>query len=284
MYDTPDSVVVNDDLVLPGADASAVTREHFGKTPLSAVCAREMLKVSKTPCRAANGEERVGQLTMMAAKLLGAEGCMIMLLESDDRDELRFRMYSSACPDPAPACREWADQGEAAAREAILAGKSVLVEKRAVSSNPGLANQATASVRSIIASPVLVDNDIVGVVNLMGPEGPRRFGSDEVAVVEIVAWLVGQALHAIQLEKVLNSRFAQLAIAQEADHAIGNALVVARGRPEQLARILAKSFYREMVKLGFASGQIIGAASEIISQLSGNLKKYSDRWQKTQKS
>ena len=37
-----------------------------------------------------------------------------------------------------------------------------------------------------------------------------------------------------------------------------------------------------MVKLGFESAQIIGAASEIISQLSGSLKKHKERWQRNE--
>lgn len=35
-----------------------------------------------------------------------------------------------------------------------------------------------------------------------------------------------------------------------------------------------------MIKLGFESGQIISAASEIISQLSGSLRKHKERWQR----
>jgi hypothetical protein len=40
---------------------------------------------------------------------------------------------------------------------------------------------------------------------------------------------------------------------------------------------VAKSFFREMTRAGFDAGQIIGAASEIISQLSTTLNRHGKR-------
>jgi L-methionine (R)-S-oxide reductase len=42
--------------------------------------------------------------------------------------------------------------------------------------------------------------------------------------------------------------------------------------PEDVARILARSFFREMTKAGFESAQIVGAASELIDQLHHQLQ------------
>jgi GAF domain-containing protein len=237
-----------------------------------------MLKAVKTPCRAADPDERVGELTMMAAKLPGAEACMILLLDGNAGQTRRFRLYSSTCPGPETACREWARQGEAAAMQVLASGKSALLDARGSSASPGPLWE-----RSIIASPIRVDGAIVGVIDLVGAEGTRHFGSDDVSVLEVVAWLVGQALHAGHLQKVLDSRFAQIALLQEAGQALGSARALAAARPEQMARILAKSFYREMFKLGFQPRQVIGAATEIISQLSTNLRKYSARLEHSDK-
>jgi hypothetical protein len=129
-----------------------------------------------------------------------------------------------------------------------------------------------------------MESTIVGAISVSGGEVDRSFRPDDVAAVEIAGWLVGQALQTGRLQNLLKSQFAQLAMAQEAGHSPDNALLVSCERPNQLARILAKSFYREMIKLGFESGQIIGAASEIISQLSENLKKHRQRWQRTEAS
>jgi hypothetical protein len=47
--------------------------------------------------------------------------------------------------------------------------------------------------------------------------------------------------------------------------------------PNQIARILARSFYREMLSAGFNLNQILFAATEVISELSATLKSRSMR-------
>jgi hypothetical protein len=50
--------------------------------------------------------------------------------------------------------------------------------------------------------------------------------------------------------------------------------------PDQVAKILAKSFYKEMTRAGFGPSQIVNAASEIIEQLSGSLNRHSKRMER----
>jgi L-methionine (R)-S-oxide reductase len=142
-----------------------------------------------------------------------------------------------------------------------------------------LAKPTSSATRCIIASPLRVNGDVIGVMNLISRREAQRFGPEEVAFAEIVAWFVGQALNAVRLRSVLSSAFAQRAIAQVSEHRLAEAVSISSKQPQQLARILAKSFYGEMVKVGLDSGQIIDAASEIISQLSCNLKKHAARRQ-----
>jgi hypothetical protein len=42
--------------------------------------------------------------------------------------------------------------------------------------------------------------------------------------------------------------------------------------PEAVARVLARSFFKELTKAGFAPAQIISATTEIIDQLNTQLK------------
>jgi hypothetical protein len=44
-----------------------------------------------------------------------------------------------------------------------------------------------------------------------------------------------------------------------------------------MARIVARSFYREMTIAGFSQSQIIKVASEIISELSVSVRRHSKR-------
>lgn len=47
--------------------------------------------------------------------------------------------------------------------------------------------------------------------------------------------------------------------------------------PHEMARIVARSFYREMTIAGFSQSQIIKVASEIISELSVSVRRHSKR-------
>jgi L-methionine (R)-S-oxide reductase len=225
------------------------------------------------------GERDVAQLSTMAAKLLAADGCMIMLIDGAGREPLVFRSYASGLPRCDATKKRWIAYGETAAREAIRAGKALLIDVPGVGCKLNTRTRAASPVHRIVASPIIVRDDIVGALTLVSGGDISYLSPDGPAALEIVATLVGQAPHALRLETLLTSRFAQLAIVAEAGCAVGQALALAGSRPE-LARILAKSFYREMVKLGCESGQIIAAAAEIISQLSASLKRHRDCWQR----
>jgi hypothetical protein len=68
-----------------------------------------------------------------------------------------------------------------------------------------------------------------------------------------------------QLRHLLASRFAQRALVQESAANAGDAL--SYRNPEEVARILARSLFREMTRSGFGSAHIVAAASELIGQL-----------------
>jgi L-methionine (R)-S-oxide reductase len=53
---------------------------------------------------------------------------------------------------------------------------------------------------------------------------------------------------------------------------VGESVRTAYRNPEDVAKILARSFFREMTKAGFESAQIVGAASELIDQLNHQLQ------------
>ncbi len=88
----------------------------------------------------------------------------------------------------------------------------------------------------------------------------------------------------LQLRSVLKSHFAQLALVHGVAEADADALVQSAQHPEQMRRIIVKSFYREMVKAGFGPRQIVNAASEIIAELTKSLQRHSKRLDATEKS
>ncbi|MBT9613299.1 MAG: GAF domain-containing protein, partial [Burkholderiales bacterium] len=159
----------------------------------------------------------------------------------------------------------------------LATGQPLLIEDLAQSDFTEVARRLTRGQRSLISSPIVQNQNIIGVINASDPKSSRPFNLDDLHLLEVVALFVGKSIQVVQLQSVLNSRFAQMALAQEAQQTIGNAMAYVSENPNQLAKILAKSFFKEMTKAGFSSTQIIHAATEIIGQLNSSLGKHSKR-------
>jgi len=124
------------------------------------------------------------------------------------------------------------------------------------------------------ALPLEIDGQSIGEVHI---DRPGSVAFDNPRLLAIFALFIGKSIQAAQLQAVLRSRFAQLALAQSAGRSLGDALALSSQNPNRVARILAKSFYRELNSAGFSVRQIIDAASEIISEVSASLKRHKKR-------
>jgi hypothetical protein len=122
-----------------------------------------------------------------------------------------------------------------------------------------------------------VQGKVMGVVQVAGPLRKQRFDQEDVKLLRILGVFFTRAVEADRMQKVLASRFAQIAVKRSSDQTIGDMVARSIQNPAQLSRMLAKSFYREMAHAGFDFNQIIGAATEIISELTGSVRKYNDR-------
>lgn len=222
-------------------------------------------------------DDNMQQLAAMAAKILNAENCSLMLLNDGEMENLRMRVCASYGPLPAAAYKESTRKGEGIAGRVIATGKALLVDDIHHSEFAEWARRANDPRKSLISSPVTINGNIIGVVNINGHLQGRAFNLDDMSLLEVVALFIGKSIQVVQLQNILNSRFAQLALVQSAGKDLESTLVRAVQNPDQVAKILAKSFYKEMTRAGFGSSQIINAASEIISQLSGSLNRHSKR-------
>jgi len=222
-------------------------------------------------------DDNMRQLAAISAKVLNAENCSLMLLSDDDMGSVCMRVCGSCGPLPAAAYRESAHPGEGIAGRVVATGEALLVEDIDRSEFALSARRADDPAKSLLCSPIGVDGRTIGVINISGHLDGRRFNRHDLNLLEVVALFVGKAIQVVQLQNVLKSRFAQLALMQFAERDIASALAGAVQNPDQVARILAKSFYKEMTRAGFGSSQIINAASEIVGQLSGSLSRHSKR-------
>jgi GAF domain-containing protein len=128
-----------------------------------------------------------------------------------------------------------------------------------------------------MCAPVHVDAKVVGVVNVCGAEGKDAFTETDLHLLDVLALFIGKSIQVLQLQGLLDSRFAQLALLREVEGSVAAGAGTAYRQPDEVARILAKSFFKEMTKAGFGSRQIVYAASELIEQLNHNLQRHHQR-------
>lgn len=217
------------------------------------------------------------QLAEMAAKILNAENCSIMLLNDGELENLRLQVCACYGPLPAAAYKESIGKGDGIAGRVIATGQSLLIEDINQSEFAKWARRANDPRKSLISSPITINRRIIGVINVSGHQLGEAFKPGDLNLLDVVALFIGKSIQVIQIQNILNSRFAQMALVKEASEHPEKSLGTTLQNTDQVAKILAKSFYKEMTKAGFGSGQIINAASEIIEQLSGGLQRHKKR-------
>ena len=204
------------------------------------------------------------------ARLLDADSCSIMLLSGGAGEEdgrLRVHAHAGAPGDrlPAAALEASIGRGEAICGQVLASGQALLVEDIGKSAYALLARRPGDPGRSMMSAPVRIDGRTVGVANVAG----KVFTETDLLLFEVVCLFIGKSIQVAQLQHLLASRFAREALAREAEGPV----LTAYRNPEEMARILARSFYKELTRAGFEAPQIVGATSEIIDQLNNRLHK-----------
>ena len=222
-------------------------------------------------------DDNLLQLAEKTAKILQAQHCSIMLLNDGDPENPGMKVCGSYGPLAAAAYKESVRKGEGIAGHVIATGKSLFIENIDESRFADWARRAKDSHKSLLCSPIRIDAGIVGVVNVTDCEDGKSFTPGDLNLLDVVAVFIGKSIQTLQLQNILNSRFAQMALIQEAQQNIGNSLTSVLHNPDQIAKIVARSFYKEMTRTGFGSSQIINVASDIISQLNSSLQRHSER-------
>lgn len=133
---------------------------------------------------------------------------------------------------------------------------------------------------SFICTPLPLDGRILGVINVRRGRGQPAFTEMEEGMLDCLALFGGKSVQTAQLAFLVKSEFAQRALQGEEVTALAEAFSQGAAQPAQVARMLAKSFYREMKAAGFGNNQIVGAAGEIIDQLSASLRKHGQRMER----
>jgi L-methionine (R)-S-oxide reductase len=186
-------------------------------------------------------QECLTQLSELTAAIVGARQCIILLLK----------------------------EGEAAA--------AALCEEPRFGTLPGQfsGRGETRSHKEHMVCAIVLQGRTVGLIHACGPLHHPAFSLGDLHSFSVVMPLVARSIQVIQLQNILKSRFTQIALSRTDKSTICNLTAGIVDNPNQIARILAKSFYREMLNAGFNLNQILSAATEVISEITTGLRKHS---------
>jgi hypothetical protein len=101
--------------------------------------------------------------------------------------------------------------------------------------------------------------------------GAGAFGEKDLRIAGVFAALLAKAVQAAQLRKILDSRFAQIALAESDGRHAG--IMEKSMPPEKAAHIIAKSLFTQMTRAGFTDKQIIRTASEILEEYAASKRR-----------
>ncbi len=226
-------------------------------------------------------ESRLDELARLAARATSAASCSIMLLVDDDENETAtLKLWACTEKLPADAWSNNPDNNmESIAGRVLERGEPILIADIESSEFASLSRRRADIGFSFISAPIRTGQRTIGVMNLSGRPEAASFGEADLTLASIVGALIGRSVQVEWLRKLARSRIAQATLARESQE-VAIRLTDGSLPPSRLAKILAKSFYKDLAAAGFNSGQIVEAASEIIGQISGDLSRHKKRMER----
>lgn len=227
-----------------------------------------------------NLDDCLEELAVMAARLLDTENCSIMLLRNDESvGDISLRVFAHSGNLPKEAHGEAKKLKEGISGHVAATGESVFVEDIDRSQFAPLKRGRYKS-KGFIAVPIKVQEKVIGVINANTPKKKPTIERKDLELLSVIALLIGKSIQVIELQNLLESRFTQIALASSRDSEGVSLKVSIHQGPEKIAKILAKSFFSEMLKAGFGPDHMISTATEILSLLDERLKKHGDRFRR----
>jgi len=222
-------------------------------------------------------EDNLYRLTCIVGDLLAAHRVSLMLLDIAPGDQgPRLKLAALFGELPETAWKEEPGAGQGIAGQVLASGESIRIANISRSAWKKHARHAKEQ-GSFIACPVSIAGKAAGVLNISQPIGRASFSRTDQVNAELAALLVGRAIQVCRLDRILDSRFAQMAFTLEGTTDACTVISLTAHDPDKVAKMLARGFYREMRHCGFTPNQTIHAAGEIISELTGSLNRHKKR-------
>ena len=229
----------------------------------------------------ANLDESLDEIVAMSANILNIRNCSIMMFREDDLGAgVSLRMFAKYGEVPQKAYTEAVKVNKGIAGRVAASAQPLLVQDIEKSEYLPLARTPDSPSKSFICVPIVIGGKVIGVLNVSNPVDNRCFDYNDLSLSVFVTLLIGKSVHVIHLQNLLKSKFAQMAVMQEAKEIIGDTFSLKDYDAEMMVKMLSKSFYKEMTKAGFTKNHIINAATEIIGLLNESLHRHDRRSQR----
>jgi L-methionine (R)-S-oxide reductase len=221
-------------------------------------------------------EDNLSRLTCIVAELLAARRVSMMLLDTASSVGARLKLAALFGKLPESAWSEEQAPGQGIAGQVLESGvcvrvthigRSIWKQHARHSDEPG----------GFLICPIILAGLPAGVLNVSLPIDRTSFSNQDQANAELAALMIGRALQVGRLDRLLDSRLAQMAFALEGTTDAMSMISLSTHNPDKVAKILARAFYRELRHCGFSANQIIHAAGEIISELTNSLNRHKKR-------
>jgi hypothetical protein len=221
-------------------------------------------------------DDNLYRLTCIVGELLAAGRVSLMLLDIAPGKGACLKLAAVYGELPEAAWKEEPAAGQGIAGQVLASGVSLHVANIRRSSWKQQARHADEN-GAFLACPVRLGGRPAGVLNISRPLDRANFSITDLANAELAAQLVGRAIQIGRLDRMLDSRFAQMAFTLEGATDAVSVLALSAHDPDKVAKMLARGFYREMRHCGFTPNQVIHAAGEIISELTRSLNRHKKR-------
>ena len=221
-------------------------------------------------------EDNLYRLTCIVGDLLSARRVSLMLLDASPGHGARLKLMALYGELPEAAWKEEPLPGQGISGKVLASGESLRVANLATSAWKADARRP-GDADSFLACPIPLAGKPSGVLNISGPLERGSFSAADLETAQLCAMMVGRWIQMARMDKLLESRLAQMAFTLEGTTDACSVTSLSAHEPDKVSRMLAKAFYREMRHCGFTPNQIIHAAGEIISELTTSLNKTKNR-------
>lgn len=239
-----------------------------------------LLGLSHLLATKANLEDSLRDIALTAAQTLKARRCSIMLLselETQSNDEYYLQVFTHYGNVPPSAYQEITRLNNGIAGYVAATGQPLLIKDITQSPFLSSARYPEDENHSLISAPIIIDKEVIGVINVSSPQNKEFFEEYDLHLLKLFTEYTSKSIHLAQLQVILKSRFVEMAVARELEDKQEEESITLSPDPDRLAKLVAKSFFRELTKAGFGPTQIIEIATEVLNLLQKTLDKHKQR-------